>query len=74
MVKVDVLREAAASTCSVRLGVLTIHDSAFLTCICQPRTGYCAKHNAQHVQNVFVPAIRTEAWIRLCSLKQDETQ
>ena len=47
---------------------------AFLISICQPRADYGAKNNAQHVQNMFIPAIRREAWICRCVLKQDEAQ
>ncbi len=45
-----------------------------LILICQPRTGYCAKNNAQRVQNVFVPAIRTDAEILIRNLNRYKSQ
>ena len=49
-------------------------NSSYPTSICHPGTEYCAYDNTQHVQNVFIPAFRTDGDISIECLKPDEIQ
>ena len=49
-------------------------DSSYPTSIRHPGTEYSAYDNAQHVQNVFVPAFGADADISIECLKPDENQ